>query len=413
MRDLPINRLAAAFVLLPLVACDGPDRPDDTSIRRDSAGVTIVENLAPKWQPGAEWQVDSVPLLAIDPDAGSGAEFQTVTSVVRLDDGTTVALDWRDPFVRAFDASGELVWTAVRQGSGPGELRNASLLARIRGDSLIVEEGRFPRSVLLAPDGAIVGDVPAFAPPATGGGGDRLVIPTPVLRLHNGDGIAYVGTMLLSDLTGSGTYTSIGDFYLTSRDDGSRALGAWPVLTMGRGEYGPIALFGSRMSIAALPDGFVYAWPTRDELRVYGSDGSLRMLVRGPGESRAPTSDEISAAREARIARAGDTPDVVRAEEGRPVADTMPHFRRLVASSSGEIWRARLDPVLHACCGQVPEFASQPTLWDVLAADGTLLGSVALPPRFDLMSAGDDWIAGVHADEMDVQTPRVYRLLKP
>lgn len=402
-----------ALLLAILAACTDGGSRTDAAVRRDSAGITIVENRAPAWQPGEEWQIDTVPLLAIDPGAGQGAEFQAITGVVRLSDGTTVALDWREPFVRAFRTNGEVAWTAVRQGDGPGELHNPSLLARIRGDSMIVEEGRSPRTALLTPDGSIAGDMPVFNPSTMESDGSRLVLPAPVLRLHNGDGIAYLAIMLFSDFTGTGTYTSTGEFYLTSRDGGSRAIGSWPVITRGRGDHGPFAWFGSRMSIVATPDGFVYGWPAHDELRVYDNDGTLQMLVRGSGQSRAPTSSEISAAREAHIARSGGTPDIRRGAEGRPVADTVPHFRRLVASATGEIWRAQLDPVLHACCGEWPIFPSHPTLWDVIAADGTLLGTVTLPPRFDLMSAGEGWIAGVHADDMDVQTPRVYRVVKP
>src|SRR5690606_4695970 len=128
-----------AVVLISSTACDTAGGSSSTSVRRDSAGVTIVENTGPSWRAGEEWTVDTVPLLAVAPDAGQHAEFQGIMNVIRLDDGTVVANDRRGPFVRAFAPDGSVRWTAVREGDGPGELRSAGFIQRLAGDSISVE----------------------------------------------------------------------------------------------------------------------------------------------------------------------------------------------------------------------------------------------------------------------------------
>src|SRR5690606_28409045 len=132
---------------------------DATSVRRDSAGITIVENSGPAWQPGEEWRVDSTPLFAIAPDAGEDAEFQIIMGVTRLSDGRVIALDRRAPSVRAFLPAGERAWTAVREGAGPGEVRQPIFLQRLYGDSVAIEAASPLRSLVLTSDGQYAADL--------------------------------------------------------------------------------------------------------------------------------------------------------------------------------------------------------------------------------------------------------------
>ncbi|HEU4629351.1 MAG TPA: hypothetical protein VFS08_06375, partial [Gemmatimonadaceae bacterium] len=151
------RRDSAALALLALAAACTP-ADDETTIqtttRRDSAGVTVVENHAPRWGRSPRWTVDSVPLFApSSADDAPAPIFTRLLNVYRLADGTVVTLDGSAPFVRAFDASGRPRWSAVARGDGPGELRRPAVLSRIRGDSLVVDDGASPRALLLAPDG--------------------------------------------------------------------------------------------------------------------------------------------------------------------------------------------------------------------------------------------------------------------
>lgn len=399
LRQSRMSLLAVA--LISFTACDTVGGSPSTSVRRDSAGVTIVENTGPSWRAGEEWTVDTVPLLAIAPDAGQHAEFQRIHSVVRLDDGTVVADDERGPFVRAFASDGSVRWVAVREGDGPGELRSVGVIHRIGGDSIAVEANLSPKALLLDSDGNYVEELPII--PVGSAAPDVLVRRSQVmLRMADGAAVGIISELTRAHVEGSAVPTPIMEFHLTQRDGNSSLLGNWPMMTMG-------TLLTPIVAWAPLPDGFLYGWPTRDEFRVHDSTGNLRMLVRGPTPSRPPTDAEVAAARQRYLEQRGGTPEERRSVERMPVADSISLYRRLVSSRTGEIWRERYD------AGTDGRFTFKPegVRWDVFTADGSLLGGILLPTRFTLTDAGEDWLAGIHIDEMDVQTPRVYRLVRP
>jgi hypothetical protein len=50
--------------------------------------------------------------------------------------------------------------------------------------------------------------------------------------------------------------------------------------------------------------------------------------------------------------------------------------------------------------------------WDVLAADGRWVASVAFPPRFELMQVGAEFALGVQRDELDVEAVVVLPLAR-
>jgi hypothetical protein len=52
----------------------------------------------------------------------------------------------------------------------------------------------------------------------------------------------------------------------------------------------------------------------------------------------------------------------------------------------------------------------KPTTWTVLGADGTWTADVILPPRFSLLDAGRDYVAGIELDADDVESVVVYPL---
>ena len=62
---------------------------------------------------------------------------------------------------------------------------------------------------------------------------------------------------------------------------------------------------------------------------------------------------------------------------------------------------------------------AEPPPFEILAPDGTWLGSVTLPPglhhafiqyQAPYMEIGDDYVLGVWTDELDVQYVRMYRI---
>jgi hypothetical protein len=88
------------------------------------------------------------------------------------------------------------------------------------------------------------------------------------------------------------------------------------------------------------------------------------------------------------------------------ISDELPPFGRLIAGAQNELWVGPLDPIFAARgVTSVPERA---VLWRVFRG-GTLLGCIETPRRFRAMSAGRDWIAGVLADDLDVESAVLFR----
>jgi hypothetical protein len=417
---LRARRAAQLPRLLPLVAaallsggCTLEEESPGRSIRTDSAGIAIVTNYSPAWRAEEAWLVVSMPLFQVDPAVVQEAQFQRLLHVQRNSDGTVVAVDEVPPFVRAFTADGEPRWVALRKGGGPAEVREPVLAYGMRGDTTIVEDGMGDGAALVASDGSVAGRLrPLTVRDSTGR--NRALIP--FLRLVDGGALAYEARFSPADLEGTGFWTPSWNMHLLSRDAGSSILlGPLRVQVIARGRS-PVALLSPLAARAATRDGFVYGFPIRDEFSIHGSDGSVSTLVRRPTPSRILTSSEEEQARSRheKVIAARSSPEIA-ADLARTVLvfDTLPAYGRMVVSQDGSIWRERYEIERDAYLTSMIAWSDDSVPWDVHSEDGSWLGTVRTPPRFALTSVGKDWIAGIHADENDVQTPRVYRLIRP
>ncbi len=118
-----------------LAACTGGGvgGEDPRVVRRDSAGVSIMENRL-----GAADTLELTrPLLAIgDNETVAQAVFQEVQSVAALRDGRIVVVD-REPRIVLFDSTGAWVRDLARKGGGPGEY-SVPTWVLVQGDTVVV-----------------------------------------------------------------------------------------------------------------------------------------------------------------------------------------------------------------------------------------------------------------------------------
>ena len=86
-------RRCLALFAIPLAAC-ADNAPGTSAIVRDSAGIRIVENTTPLWQPGQEWRLSAEPVVDIGSvSAGEEYELFQVWSPVRLSNGSIVVVN--------------------------------------------------------------------------------------------------------------------------------------------------------------------------------------------------------------------------------------------------------------------------------------------------------------------------------
>jgi len=389
---------------------------------RDSAGVQIVVNARPTLPAARGWRVEARPMLEIGASHASTAgdslyEFSRIMGVVRLADGRYAVGVQAAHTIRFFDTNGRFVNSAGRNGDGPGEFRQILGLKTTAGDTLFVTDlsevelftgrGQFirqgasrrsqpgnfiwPNAVLV--DGSYVGiDMNDRAIPPAG----RSVRSVRMIRVSDdGRKADTIGTVQVAD----GTF------------DGRSTFPVEPV-------------FSPRRQVTSNGRQIFTTWPTRYEIAELTPSGSLIRLIRAelprvpvsgtareayrqwylsvPGGDGRPMPPSMQAVRQQRLEASG-------------FADHFPAIGAMMSDRPGHLWVRRYDHrELFVTPGPVStNTLPVPTTWDVFDPRGQWLCTVQLPARFTPLDIGTDYVAGVARDSDDVESVRVYRLVKP
>ena len=85
-----------------------------------------------------------------------------------------------------------------------------------------------------------------------------------------------------------------------------------------------------------------------------------------------------------------------------PISSHLPAYEQVLLDRAGNLWTVR-----------VRWFWSEAPVWQVLDPQGRWLGQVAMPPGGRISEIGEDYVLGVWRDEMDIETVRMYGLVKP
>jgi hypothetical protein len=365
----------------------------------DSGGVEIVHSMAPAR--GALTVVgDPVLEIGSDPEDPASLLYRVV-GVEVLPDGRVALANLGDNTVRLYAPDGRLLWRAGGSGEGPGEFTQLRGIARLpeglvgyqplpRPAHLFDLDGGFLRSVPVPPgqgprilgflrEGAAVAILPA-GPPATVAGLQQVAL---VRAAPAGvDTLAILPSVRTVDIPALGFAEA-------------QALG--PVLHL------------------AVEDTLVHASFSEEwDIGVWGPRGLVRRIRRAwepvPVEER-----HRAAYREALGAAGGDDPRVQHSyrllAEAMSFPDHHPAHARLLLGASGILWveRPQTEPPWNEAIDYAP-VPPHPGTWDLFGPDGSWLTTVHLPPRFRLMWAGEDHVAGVARDALDVESVQVWRL---
>ena len=88
------GRTVGVAVLLGLFACESPANDPSLVVRRDSAGVEILEALRPVWGDADGWRIDPEPIVDLAMSgSGPSHEFAEVLGMARLSDGSIAVAD--------------------------------------------------------------------------------------------------------------------------------------------------------------------------------------------------------------------------------------------------------------------------------------------------------------------------------
>jgi hypothetical protein len=266
----------------------------------------------------------------------------------RLSNGNVVVIDGQR--AHFYDAKGKRLKTVGRQGSGPGEFRQATDVCVVRGDTVLIGQGR--------------GLVNRF----TGSGELVDAVPPPA-------GGYLEGQMCFDD----GTFATLnrqrdydptqGTPYRVLRSSFSGKTNTVVDVTMPRFDM----LISQEVGLAARGNRFYVAQPTTFDIAGYNADGKLELIIRTSDPLVEITPSEREQMRPGAY-RAGSTPAQIEAARKDAIAKSTtkywPTLGHMMIDASGRLWveerNTHQDP-------------TKPETWAAFDSTGKLLGRLVIP----------------------------------
>lgn len=424
IRESLATSVAFAAIFVAAAGCDSAS-PAIHTIHTDSAGISIATAVEPLWGPGEGWTVESEPLLEIGTITGAPEfQFTDVVAAVRQSNGDIVVAERAASELRSYDAAGNFQWHAGRSGEGPGEFRSLDFVGTTAGDSLVTYDGALLRAQLFDPQGRLArsyrvaitegeaaGQV-TLADKAVGVVDGLLIVrfidpgdevPTGVVRWPR----ERVAALDLADGAMRSLIVVPGEEQVVRARE-EEGLSTRTVVFFKGPEYGAAA-----GGLAVID---TEAWSVR---MISPRDGATTAVFRRDLAPREATGALFELHLDGIVEIAFADPDQTAPERvdglrrmwrGMPRAPHLPVLRSIHVDGTGHLW---LQPYYVA--------GDDPPPFEILAPDGTWLGSVSLPPglhrafiqyQAPYMEIGDDYVLGVWTDELDVQYVRMYRINK-
>lgn len=407
---------AAAFL-----GCATPEAVLPRPAIADSAGLTIVENSRLGWR-GVPWMVASEPSVSIGVLAGTpDLQLFDIRDAARQSDGTIVVVD-ESRTVRRFDATGRFVGRSGGPGGGPGEFEEPADIRIAGNDAIVVWDARSYRISRLDRVGSFEEMHPLPLDDLM-----RVVEPP----LYPGSGLLLDGGKLLLQLASKGPVVGKAAALRTRpageqpHDRTYRERSGALIVSPGLADVDTLAFFdGNEMallppeagsvpippagaattSVVARPDGRRVCVGTRatPEVRCFDPDGAAT-IIRWSDRPVPLSASDVDAWREAAIESWG--PKMSRSDAASLLAEvatpeSRPAYGRIVLDRAGNLWVQRR--------GDDSSTAHEYLVFD---RGGIALGPVLLPP-VRILEIGEDYVLGVHRDELEVEYLHLYPLVK-
>ncbi len=419
------------FVLAAACSEAPAEPPPPAFTVTDSAGVRMVVNSGQQWGEGEGWRVTDEPVVTLGVrDYPVEQQFERLGEATRLSDGTIVVLELAEMELRAFDASGSLLWSAGGVGDGPGETRpypdTRGVLTRLPGDTLQLQNGqdrvRYSSSGEVLEHrkidyarfrrwGRIFLQYCPFEPYFLR---DQIVVchsqmPDPMPDIFTREQTIMRTTWDLERLD------TLGAFFETAwareenrwRTPIRSPLGPKGILRVD-GRPRPTLLYARneayRIEVWDIATATLSMVVERQTPRRALTDEEAGLRVRwgvpmlvgadrswlDPDDSRWSAVDSLSIAESFLLDELG----YLWVRRGPSPAEDAEVMVREITTPDGEEWEIRVPSGLH----------------DVFRPDGVYLGTVKLPPDLGITEIGPDYILGIVRDEMDVQYVWMYGL---
>jgi len=380
---------------------------------RDSAGVRIVESIAPLWVGDAAWYVEATATL--DVSEAADETLSRIGAPKLFADGRLVLYNGGPCELRSYDADGRLVASFGRCGEGPGEFNAFRGVWPWRGDSLLVVDQLPNRTTVLGAGGAVGRTARVL------GNSD---LPLPFLMGVLGDGtLVLTGSHDPAGRSTPGVEASVLVLALADGPDTSpRTIGSFPGAVWeytdvgGQLRRGQLA-FSSSTQFAAAADRIFVGFPDRYEIRALGPRGDLQQIIRRTFKPVDVVQSDVDWLMERRLGEVeGEQSQRLVRQAFRDMrhAQVMPAFGLPVWPGGAEGGPAMLvDDVGNLWVFEHYRPGQYVNRWSVFSAEGAWLGQVTLPEKLVPSQIGPDFVLGRWEDDVGFRHVRRYKLTKP
>jgi len=398
----------AFALIIPLVlsACQG-ETPGTSRGEGDVAGARVIESREAVWPEGGGWRVSEEPIVDIGAERGDEAyELFRVTGARRLADGRIVVANMGTHQLRFFDASGEFLSSAGREGGGPGEFQALLGVWTVGDGSLLTYDLRQRRVSVFQADGSFVR---SYQPSL---GGSRFGFVNPIGAFDDGSLLVMMGSASGGELREGPSRDPAYLLHIDNEGALRDTLGQLPgpefysrsqTTDQGTAFTAVPIIFGRAPQVAVAAGGFYAGSADAYEIDYYAVEGRHPRSIR-LDRARAPVAPEdVAAFKRAQLDLAPEAqrPALEQRLADLPVAETLPAHAQLVVDSEGNLW-----------VQDYPLPGAGRSRWAVFDPEGAWLGMVDMAPDFSVYQIGPDFVLGRWSDEVGVEHVRVYELIK-
>lgn len=390
------------LVYLPIVALGCADAAPpgnsaavevETPALVDSAGVPVRQHFQ-AWVPAGRWTISAEAIVSIGVEDGDAAYLlNDVQGATILSNGSIVVGDGMSREIRFYDGSGAHLRTIGGRGGGPTEFQYLRFLGSV-GDSVFAADPVLRKVIVLGPDGELVRT--SRFPPQFGVPNPIGVLQGAVVSLErveaertvDPEGVARTPFLVRGSTWDAEVLFDLGPFPGSESANISSMSG---VITFGRGLHVAV---GHNRVIVGNDDAF--------RIRLYSGEGQLTSIVAVESEALPVGEGDFDAYMDDVLAEHKDKGFRRRVREAAmqmPQRETIPFFRDLAISTSGDLWVLTGDhPV-------------QPNrTWLVFDLTGTMVAEASFLGRAELLHVRDDGVVLLHRDEQLVERVRVHRI---
>jgi len=347
---------------------------------------------------GTPLSIDTAAQLRVGVVRGDTAqEFQRVVTPFLLPDGRLVVPAAGARAIRVFGPDGVLRETLGRPGEGPGEFGQLNA-AWARGDTIEAFDGDLGRVTRFLPGGEPV-VVPLDMVPSAQMGVPGVVAGGWIVTGVAGAGFGRRDSMVVHRFTRAGAHAVV----IASVEGMAR----YRTPTMS----GPDPL--SPRAVFALHGDAVYVAETlTPAIRVLAPDGALERTVAWQPDAEPAPRAAFEEVVDAVAAQAGPerAAGIRRQMASYPVRDRVPAFWDFMVDDDGFVWVQPFDAHATAIPLAGLRGAAPGGRWLILSPDGTRVGTVRMPDRFQPTQITADAVVGIRRNALGVEFVEVHAL---